>query len=116
MSSQAIITEAVTMIAAERDRQIRHEGFTPEHDLANNQPRELIQAALEYTHYAAIGLSGHRPEIIYQCKSAPTGWPWAACWWKPTNPQKDLIKAAALLAAAVDLMLKQEEAANHANQ
>lgn len=113
-AKDAIITQAITQIAAERDRQIRQEGWTPEHDLEHSTPRGLVQAALEYTHHATLGLSAYRPAALYKATPAPTGWPFHPHWWKPTNPERDLIKAAALIAAAVDLMHLQEKEAHKA--
>jgi hypothetical protein len=50
------------MIAAERQRQIEAEGWTPEHDDEHDDV-EMVQAA-------ACNLRG----VIY-------GWPWVERWW-----------------------------------
>ena len=77
------------LIAAERQRQIDVEGWTPEHD-AEHSNGELIQAAACY----ALSADGFR--------GVPTLWPFARQWWKPSNPIRDLAKAGALIAAEID--------------
>jgi hypothetical protein len=83
------------MIAAERERQITAEGWTPEHD-DEHAAKELAHAAARYAEQAGIdwGDPPHR---------APYGWPWDEQWWKPTGDAiRDLTKAGALLAAEID--------------
>ena len=98
MSKQQTGTQA---IAAERQRQIDEEGYTPEHD-AEHRVVELLHASIAYLHAA---------------RSAPLHlslqwWPWPADTFKPetqtpwefgTQPsRRDLAKAGALIAAAID--------------
>lgn len=84
----------IELIAAERKRQIEVEGWTPEHDDQHNC-RELALAAVAYIeHYLA-------PD----CPSPPWTYPvnWDRKWWKPSpDPQRDIVKACALLAAELD--------------
>ena len=92
----------VQLIAAERERQITQEGWTPQHDDHHAQ-QELAQAAACYAWPA--------PRPI-EVKKA---WPWDFQWWKPTvfgvdadwrevseARVRDLTKAGALLAAEID--------------
>lgn len=79
------------MIARERARQIAVEHFTPEHD-AQHTSQTLVDAAEAYL-VSAMG--GDR---VY----ALDYWPWESEGFKPTSPLRDLVKAGALIAAAID--------------
>lgn len=76
----------VREIAAERQRQIEAEGWTPEHDDAHRD-HSLAGAAACY----ALG--------------SKLNWPasWDDRWWKPSeNRRRNLVKAGALIAAEID--------------
>lgn len=90
----------VDLIAAERQRQIEVEGWTPEHD-ARHRGGELTSAASCYLWLANKQIKdGANP---YGADIAPNGWPWAASWWKPSDdPLRNLVKAGALIAAEID--------------
>lgn len=80
-------TEGVLLIADERARQIRTEGWTAEHDDEHTHG-ELAQAAVAYA-------------------GASTHWPWSPEAWKPTGDRvRDLVKAGALIAAELDRLLR----------
>lgn len=70
-------------IAAERQRQIDEEGWTPEHDDTHAQG-EMASAAACY------------------CLGTLRYWPWAPAWWKPKGRRRDLIRAAALIVAEIE--------------
>lgn len=79
------------LIAAERERQINQEGYDASHDMEHDWD-VLNSAAMAYL------ISAHRgnPERAY--------WPWLE-GFKPTGPEeplKDLVRAGALIAAAID--------------
>lgn len=88
-------------IAAERARQVSEEGYTPEHD--SGHAEQLTRAAEAYAYYAEVQiLTGDarpwNPPLI-----APTSWPWDERYWKPSDdPRRNLEKAGALIAAAID--------------
>lgn len=82
-------------IAAERARQIEREGWTPEHD-DEHVDGELSAAGMCYAGHASLTLSGHARDTV------PTPWPWVAEWWRPKNPRRDLVRAAALLVAEIE--------------
>jgi hypothetical protein len=85
----------VELIAAERQRQIDVEGWTPEHDDANCTG-QLCFAARSYV-AEAINLTTN------ERLAAHIGWPWQREWWKPSDdPIKNLVKAGALIAAEMD--------------
>lgn len=80
-------------IAAERRRQVEVEGYTAEHD--SKQRAALVYAGIAYA-IAALEPSG--PSY-----AAGDWWPWGSDAWKPTGDLvRDLTKAGALIAAAID--------------
>lgn len=93
------------LIAAERQRQISQEGWTPEHD-DKHDCNQMARAAEAYVyHYRSLGWM-HEPalgkESEYLAQSPPEMWPWDEKWWKPKDPLSDLVKAGALIAAEID--------------
>jgi hypothetical protein len=104
----------IELIAAERQRQIAAEGYDAAHDDLHEQG-ELIEAARCYA-YAAQVAEWHELADWFGLDAdgrinlpSPSNarWPWARSEWKPTgDPVRDLIKAAALIAAEVDRLLR----------
>lgn len=93
---------AANDIIAERQRQISEEGWTPEHD-DRYSCGELAGAAACYARYTnARGWVFPTNPSDYQSAEEPSDWPWAAEWWKPTNPRRDLVKAGALILAEIE--------------
>lgn len=82
------------LIAAERQRQIEEEGWTPEHD-ADHSDKQLAHAAKAYI------IEYERP-WEGEGFAPPLAWPWHADWWKPRDPIRNLVKAGALIAAEID--------------
>lgn len=81
----------VMAIAAERHRQIAEEGYTAEHD-AEHDPDDMIRAAIAY---ALNDLA--TPDHVL------SWWPWGDASFKGGPSRvRDLAKAGALLAAAID--------------
>lgn len=79
------------LIAAERQRQMNVEGWTPEHDAEHSQ-HELLQAAICYAR-----------TVEYGDMQDAEDWPWTENWWKPSaDPIRNLVKAGALIAAEID--------------
>ena len=85
-------------IAAERQRQIEVEGYTAEHD--RGQAEYLTNAAIAYA------LCSEDPTTATHIQDAMLDWwPWAIAAWKPTGDAiRDLTKAGALIAAAIDAL------------
>lgn len=90
-----------SLIADERKRQIEEEGFTVEQDVAReDRGMDLAMAGAAYAVHAVA------PEALW----AASLWPWSASAFKPdrtTKPrpsERDLIKAGALIAAAIDAL------------
>lgn len=95
-------SDGARLIAAERQRQMDVEGWTPEHD-AEHRDGSLVEAAVMYARYGTgRPRSGHLGS--HPAESPPLGWPWEKSWWKPTpgDPIRPLVKAGALIAAEID--------------
>lgn len=93
----------------ERVRQIWVEGWTPEGDAS--YPAGVLEAAAE-CYLWELRARKERGEVL---KSPPPAWPWAKEWWKPTeDPLTQIVKAAALCAAAIDrLEATKKEGSDH---
>lgn len=95
-----------SLIYNERGRQVREEGYDGTHDFGHEV--ELTEAALSYLMFAAVTqVQGYTVEEAKEAATyagtKPESWPWAAGYWKPTgDPVRDLTKAGALIAAAID--------------
>lgn len=105
--------------AARRAVSQEKEGWTPEHD-DEHDPEDLEMAAACYAmppeHRGAkvvphsYGLctrydDGNCVVPLGESK-VPALWPWDGEWWKPSTRERDLEKAGALLAAALDLRMR----------
>lgn len=92
MKTAMILSE----IATERGRQIGVEGWTPDHD-DTHVHGDLPRAAACYA-IAAAGYPNDDRAII-------RFWPWFDDFdtnWKPKDPRRNLIRAAALLVAEIE--------------
>ncbi len=85
-------TRAARDVLAERRRQVEVERFTPEHDDEHNDVGDLANAA------GAYALHAHGGRLAF----APAWWPWQRAWWKPGTPRQMLVKAGALILAAIE--------------
>lgn len=86
--------DGVSLIAAERRRQMEQEGWTPSHD-DEHDGGELARAAEAYLFRYDEGADSTIPGM----------WPggWHHRWWKPSaDPIRNLVKAGALIAAEID--------------
>lgn len=105
------------MIAAERQRQIESEGWTPEHD-EQHTDAELATAGVGYAMFAVELLvmaneGDEMPSEAFDRPPSETHWPWHPDWWKPsTDPVRNLVKAGALIAAEIDRLQRREESEN----
>lgn len=87
-------------IAAERARQIAKEGWSEQHD-DKHDPGELACAGAAYALNAGC--------VLYPLNGTPLDappefWMWQVEDWKPKDPRRDLIRAAALIVAEVEKM------------
>ena len=113
----------VELIAAERQRQIEVEGYTPEHD-AEHDDIELAKAAWCYLFAYRKTSQGSGPALPLLVASrewpdAPMGWPWwedgdpfsKPIGWKPGPTQlRNLVRAGALVAAEIDRLQSRQQA------
>lgn len=100
--------QGASLIAAERQRQIDAEGWTPEHD-DQHDDGELAEAACCYATDPKI-----RADIMLTTDGAanvntpgsgydPRHWPWHDGWRPhPDDRVRELVKAGALIAAEID--------------
>ena len=77
----------IELIRDERIRQIEKEGYTSEHDAEHNV-NEFVLAALAY-----LQCNFYKSDLT---------WPWDATSFKPKDLKSNLIRAGALIAAALD--------------
>ncbi|QBR38326.1 hypothetical protein ETW23_00320 [Leisingera sp. NJS201] len=86
----------IEAIAAERQRQIEKEGWTPAHD-DEHSDGAMSAAAAAYA-FSAFTNTNYRADA-----ANPQGfWPWDIGWWKPKTPREDLVRAGALIAAEIE--------------
>lgn len=99
-------------IHAERQRQMTHEGWTPEHD-DTHAGGQMALAAGCYAMFASASDSQRAntdmPGSLASLGKTITGWaawlqiwPWDRKWWKPTDRRRDLVKAGALIIAEIE--------------
>lgn len=88
------------LITQERNRQIMVEGYNAEHD-RHHKPETLAKAALAYLTY-----DNGMPNAS---KIAYSYWPWEKELFKPRAMKRNLIKAGALIAAAIDRISNAEK-------
>ena len=90
------------LIAEERERQIKEEGFIPEED--------KIYINVELSNAAVCYIASSQATIMrgIVCSDVVNLWPWEPNWWKPSkDPIRDLVKAGALIAAEIDRLQKE---------
>lgn len=99
-------SKGVALIAAERARQPAEEGYTAEHD--RGHAGELATAGAAYAFGQGYQLQHpDTPGGRQYLDKVPAGmWPWAWDLWKPgRSAVRTLVKAGALIAAAIDSLL-----------
>lgn len=109
-----VTPDGVSLIAAERRRQVTEEGWTPEHD-AGHTTGELARAAACYAQPAEARELRGRAANVSASRGAwyediPDDWPWHPGYWKPRPDDRvhELVKAGALIAAEID-RLRQDQ-------
>ncbi|WP_312966710.1 hypothetical protein [Acinetobacter gerneri] len=95
---------AINEVISERKRQITQEYYSTDHD-DEYQQNELLRAAVSYAENVVsrgwVYNSTFGPDV-YQSEEAPDLWPWDLDFWKPKNPRRDLVRAAALIIAEIE--------------
>lgn len=85
------------------------EGWTEAHD-DQHEDRSLARAGTCYVQqyvgraWLLETYQNGEGEPRYQADGMPYDWPesWSDEWWKPKNPRRDLVRAAALLIAEIE--------------
>lgn len=95
------MSKAVTDILNEVWRQRDVEGYTAEHD-DDHDAGELVTAATCYAANAACMLHPLNGTPIENIEEFPVAWPWEASAWKPKDPRRDMVRAAALIIAEIE--------------
>lgn len=84
------------LIKEERERQIKEECYNATHDSFHNVD-EFVKAAVSYS---IIDLKDSQENYAY------AWWPWNETSWKPKDRLRNLVRAGALIAAAIDKLNK----------
>jgi hypothetical protein len=79
------------LIAAERQRQIKKEGYSAGHDDSHTE-RELVDAAVCY----ALHGTAAQDALLF------VGWPWCSDTFNPKDRVCNLVRAGALIAPEID--------------
>lgn len=109
--TEGVSSRGIELIAAERARQPEL-GYDAEHD--KGHARELTAAGAAYAAQTdwmmRWGTEGDMTLGHYQT-AIPMQWPWGREGWRFTgDPIRDLTKAGALIAAALDSLLAEQDA------
>lgn len=88
------------LIREERRRQIEMEGYDAMHD-RHHTPQVLCRAA--------VGYALHEDPSKLVSDTAANLWPWSKEFWKPKDQLRNLVRAGALIAAAIDRLQKEGE-------
>ncbi len=105
------MNEAIEMIAAERERQIKEEGFDAKHDADEfHQNGELAQAACYYA-WPHDWVDSCSSDAYYNHPVESVFYPitWSKKWAKRSSKSRlrQLVVAGALIAAEIDRLLKE---------
>lgn len=95
------MNKAISDVAAERLRQVQDERYDSVHD-DSYDGGELAAAGGCYAFNAACLLSPANGTPMELETVAMFGWPWPPEAWKPKNPRRDLVRAAALIIAEIE--------------
>jgi hypothetical protein len=94
-------------IVQERTRQIEVEGWSADHD-DEHVAGDLAAAGAAYAAYAAGGVGKLDERDAIHDRYRTLYWPFDDADFKPTNPRRDLVKAAALIIAEIERIDRQE--------
>lgn len=99
MTMHDLTAKVVGEIGLERVRQVEAEGCDAKHD-DEHDPGELACAGAAYALEAGCKLYPHSGTGFEE--KPPEFWLWEPQWWKPKDPRRDLIRAAALIVAEIE--------------
>lgn len=95
--SRAVAAE----LLAERHRQVGEEGYAAAHD-DQYTDGQLENAALTYLQYGRAEDRRETGRLFASQGEAPPSWPWDPRFWKPDNCRRMLVRAGALVIAAIE--------------
>ena len=95
-----VIATGADLIREERRRQIEVEGYDSMHD-RHHTPQVLCRAA--------VGYALHEDPSKLVSDAAANLWPWTRDFWKPKDQLRNLVRAGALIAAAIDRLQYEQE-------
>lgn len=100
------------LIAAERQRQVDVEGWTPEHDDGHPGEGLALAAACYATPAPLREFDSVWTRNGWVNQMAPRRWPWDWTFWKPAPEDRvrELVKAGALIAAEIDRLTRAQDA------
>ncbi len=101
MDTENHVRTVIAEIHSERLRQINAEGWTSDHDDEHGNA-QLAAAAAAYAAHAASFRGAPELGVNYRIKTPHPLWPWGHHWWKPKDPRRDLVRAAALIVAEIE--------------
>lgn len=97
---QVTLSQAAIDVLAERQRQIKAEGYSVDHDLRYHRG-ELARAGAVYALSFVLGCV--QPWLQDSVRTTIGWlWPWDKEWLKPDRGRRDLVKSCALLLAQID--------------
>lgn len=96
------VTAAAADVLAERQRQVKAEGWSSKHDDQYKNTELAFAASCYAFHAAAASWDLEDDGIPYDSHPVPKQWPWDPSWWKPTDARRDLVKAGALILAEIE--------------
>lgn len=108
-------------VLAERRRQVEKEGWDTAHD-DKHTSGSLALAAASYAAYAGAEAlrADTQPQKSraseYQFVASQILWPFDREWWKPKDPRRDLVRAAALLIAEIERIDRHDNRIPHPDQ
>lgn len=99
------------LIGNERMRQVTKEGWTAAHDDQHAKGELLLAARCYFDNARLLPVMQHVSRRLADGSGrfVPRVWPWAAEWWKPTERDRDMVKAGALAWAEIDRMKRKSE-------
>ena len=102
------VPKAAGDVLVERKRQIEQEGFDSFHD-DDHDAGDLACAGAAYALEAGCKLN---PQMQQGLDGPPDFWMWHIKWWKPKDPRRDLVRAAALIIAEIERIDRQTDPAS----
>ena len=112
-AAQVLTGEALRAIVGERMKQVDSHQRTIVSDQQTNEAPDLPLAAASYLNAVINQMTGTTEAARNVARADPMTWPWDDQFWKPEDPRTNLVKAAALIWAAIDWLDHAPATENH---